>query len=114
MLGTLRQDARPGPERRDRGRPQVIHRIDGGGPCRHHEAPGSRDASLAFPLRAPIRYPGGFDAGERRTSGVLPSTRGASVLCTSLWIAWGRLGVLLWIVGDGAGDFSGFAAAGQR
>lgn len=61
MNRTLRQEGVRSRDRRDQPYPQVIHRIEGSA---IHEAPGSRCAALAFPLRAPHPLSRGLRRGR--------------------------------------------------
>ena len=101
MLGTLRQDVARIGDRRGSWHPQVIHRRRVPGTTK---PPGRVMRRSPSPCERRTRYPRGFDAGERRTPGGSASTHDRSHLWTTLGIAWGHLGVLLWILRDSAGD----------
>ena len=56
------------------------------------------------PCERNTRYPGGLDAGERRTEGARESTSRWLVLWTGVGTGWGRGGVSLWISTGHRGD----------
>lgn len=112
MARTLRQEGAPSAERRGQACPQVVHR-QVSVPC-HTKPPGRVVRRSPSPCERRTRYPGGFDAGERRTSDGSASMPGWPFLWRDLWIVWGHGGVLLWMTVEHPGDAGPVVPLGRR
>ena len=88
MGRTLRQEARQDPDRRGCGFPTGYPQ--GGVAGGDTKPPGRVVRRSPSPCERRTRYPGGFDAGERRTPGAPRVNVARPCLWTDLGMTWGQ------------------------